>query len=199
MKQMTELVRNHSLEFVARQVVQRSLCYRNHAGLGGEPGGKRVDRMLAAHDIDIRHGHPRGDRHLLDNVEQAFLFPGGFPRQNLCAAVIPGNAVAVETLQLRDLKQRSPADHQCDRRQVDENVERVFGNGTDRLDRNFAGARIALLRFQNQRGHGRHEKMNRQKCQEQPEKIVDDQPDGFPLRLLLILEKIHYPLEKRMA
>ena len=62
-----------ALQLVAAQGFQRASRHRHHAIRRIPSRRKGVDPPLGVHDVDRRHAHAGGDRHLLDDVEQAPL------------------------------------------------------------------------------------------------------------------------------
>src|SRR5687767_10339773 len=70
---MTELVRNDSLELVARQELHRTCRDSDDGIFGPQSGDKRIDARLAIQNINCGDRHSRSDGHFLDDVLQLAL------------------------------------------------------------------------------------------------------------------------------
>ena len=70
---MAELVADDPLQLVAGKFLQGSAGDRDHRVVRGEARRERVDRVLVVENVDGGHVDPRGDRHLLDHVEEPVL------------------------------------------------------------------------------------------------------------------------------
>ena len=72
-KNVTELMRDDPLQFIARQKLHRAFRHSNHGVFRPKAGGKGVDAGFAIQHINRRHRNTRRDRHLLDDVLQFAL------------------------------------------------------------------------------------------------------------------------------
>ncbi len=70
---VAEFVRDHSLQLVAAQLLHRAAGDGHHGIAGREAGGEGIEAGFIIEHVDGGDGHPRGDGHLLDHVEQAAL------------------------------------------------------------------------------------------------------------------------------
>ena len=70
---VAELVRDHSLQLGAGQLLDGSLRHSDHSVVGCVSSCKRVDPLLARHQVDGWHRRAGGDRHLFDNVQDLAL------------------------------------------------------------------------------------------------------------------------------
>ncbi len=88
----------------------------------GASGGEGVDGILRVHHVDGRNGHARGDRHLLDEVEEAALVVVGRVQVDLAPAEAAGDDGATS----RELQGLAGRGEEDDRRRADR------GEGEDR-------------------------------------------------------------------
>ena len=65
---MAELVADHTLEFVARELAKASASDPYHRIARPKAGSEGVDGVFLQH-IDLRHGNSRGQCHFLHDVE----------------------------------------------------------------------------------------------------------------------------------
>ena len=65
---MTYLVCDHALQLISVQPTQKPRGYRYGGGFRVSAGCKGIGSSVG-YDIDLRHRHRGGDRHLFDNVE----------------------------------------------------------------------------------------------------------------------------------
>ena len=93
-KDVTEFVRDNSLQLVTVEGFQCSARHRNGCVAGSKTGGKRIDAHLLFQNIDIRNRHARGDGHFLDDVSQASPQWVLNVCRNQGAAHIEGNSTA---------------------------------------------------------------------------------------------------------
>ena len=83
---VAELVRDHALEFVAIQQFHAAARHADDGVIGCMTGGEGVDAAFIGQQVNGRHGHAGGERHLLDDVEQlAFVEVVGVGRDALTA------------------------------------------------------------------------------------------------------------------
>ena len=69
---MTELMGHHTLQFIAREVIDGALIDTDDRVVGGEPGGKRVDAGFG-NDVNGWYRNARSDGHLFNDVQQPAL------------------------------------------------------------------------------------------------------------------------------
>ena len=162
---MAELVRDHALQLVAVEPVQRATGHR-HGRVGrAVTGGEGVDPGLLFQHEQLGHRHPGGDRDLLDHVAQ--------PSQGGIAGILGHEAAAhlrghhrPAPTQRGDPVQRAQADH------------RQGGHGHERDRTPVAGEhQRGQVDRQHDPGHGQREQ------QHQPARAA-------PCRRLL-LEEVH--------
>jgi hypothetical protein len=67
---VAELVRDDALQLVAVEPLERAVRDRDRGVGGREPGGERVDALLAGQHVHLGHRRAGRDRHLLDDVPQ---------------------------------------------------------------------------------------------------------------------------------
>ena len=70
---VAELVADHPLQLVAAELPYASAGDTDHRITGREPRREGVDARLFLHHVDRRSRRPRGNRHLLDHVQNATL------------------------------------------------------------------------------------------------------------------------------
>ena len=121
---VAELVRDHALELVARQVADAAAGDADDRVARRVAGGEGVDPVLLVHQVDRRHGRARGDRHLLDDVEDLPLVGVGRLRRERPAAEHLGDGVPAAR-QRGDPVQAAAADQQQRPRRHDAEQGRV--------------------------------------------------------------------------
>ena len=72
-KNMTEFMGDHALEFVPVQFFQSAMGDHQHGFRGAEAGHKGVNRLFLVQNIKLRGGDAGGDTHFLHHIDQ-FLF-----------------------------------------------------------------------------------------------------------------------------
>ena len=70
---VAEFVGDDALQLIAIERVESALGHHHRGIRWRESRGERIDSPLGAEDVDPRHRHARGDRHLLDDVAQHAL------------------------------------------------------------------------------------------------------------------------------
>ena len=119
-----ELVPDHALQFVAVQMIERALG-DGDAGIARRmPRGKRIDGRLLLQHIDLRHGHARGDGHLLNDIAQPLARRVGGVAFDPYAAQRLGHDRAAAA-QLCGLEQARQTDHPDDEHRDHEQRVRV--------------------------------------------------------------------------
>ena len=110
---VAELVAHHALQLVAREPGERAARDDDHRLVGRIAGDQGVDRLLALQAVQRRHGDARGDRHLLDHVEQAPLGRAAVARLDVARAEQVGDRGA-SVPQLPDAPRRNRDDAASD-------------------------------------------------------------------------------------
>ncbi len=110
---VAELVGDHPLQLVARELGHRAAGDPDHRFGRREAGGEGVDLLLLVEQENRRHRHPGGQRHLLDHVEQLALVAVGAVGLQLAAAQQAGDrpAALVERQGLVDAADQDDAEH----------------------------------------------------------------------------------------
>ena len=67
---------DHALELVAVEVLERAARDGDRGVAARAPGRERVDARFLLEHVDLRNGQPGGERHLLDDVDEAALRAG---------------------------------------------------------------------------------------------------------------------------
>ena len=70
---VAELVRDDALKLGALEVLERAARHGDRRVGAREPGGECIDAGFLLEHVDLRHGQPRRERHLLDDVHEAPL------------------------------------------------------------------------------------------------------------------------------
>ena len=111
---MAELVADHTLQLVARQVGQAALGDGNDRVALSMSGGKGIDAFLRQ-NVHRRHGHARSDGYLLDHVEQPALFQVGGGAEHFLAVEHQRHRLAARS-ELRRLEEAAEWSRRAARR-----------------------------------------------------------------------------------
>ena len=107
---VAELVADHALQLVARELVERAAGDGDGGVAGRQPGGEGVEPRLVLEHVDGGHRDAGGDGHLLDDIEQLALAQvGGLRVDRAPAGALGDGGSAVP--HLRPLEERRQADH----------------------------------------------------------------------------------------
>ena len=183
-------MRDHALQFVAAEFLHRA-AGNGHDGVAGrEPGGECIQSGFSVEYIDGGDRHAGGDRHFLDDIEEAALMQiRGVGIQAAASDAFRHRGAA--GAELRPFVERSQSDH----------GERSGGHrGQHRRTEPFgflfvrvvAGAvRVRDVQQRHRRGVGQGDRANDGKTEEH------DQAGGAFARVFLGLEEVHRKKLKR--
>ena len=181
---MAELMGDDALQLVAVEVHERASRDRDR-GVGGTVSRcECVDAGLAVEHVDLRHGNPRGDRHLLDDVPEP-------PPQRIGRVGADSRAAEL----LRDLaaacreRHRAHETRYADRPQHD---DRAHDHG-DRVARErqvLAREQAAVLEREDRDGRDDDE-VDRDHDRDHRDDEKKDHPARLPPRRGLAREEVH--------
>ena len=184
---MTELMRDDALQLRPIESLQGTLCDGHRCVGRSKPGRERVDGLLLLQDEDLRRRRAGGDRHLLDNINQA---PAqGVPRvcRDRCAPKHMCDLTAASR-QGCDTEETGQEDKtRCD--DGDTEQQGPVGDQRRQLEASAGG----LVRIGEQCQQSGHEKRHRGHDHHDREQIQEHEHAGRPPRLLLPSEEVHRP------
>ena len=189
---MTELMRDNSLQFIARKMVEATPRNGNNGIAGGIARRKRIDGGLAFQHIHLGDRHAGGNRNFLDDVDEAAVFRVTRVGIDQHAAHVAGHFATTTgpqteaAIQARECdksnRRQACHDHQpqvvCQPVTVGKTQDEVFVSGT--------GC-----------NHGDN-KVNRSNNAHYGNNEEQDQIARISARPVLMLEKVHEPSERNL-
>src|SRR5207302_11141386 len=179
-EKMAELVRDDSLQFIAREKFHATARHADDRITGRVSGGKCIDSFLVLQDVDLRNWYSRGNRHFLDDIQQLSLVGIVCVRveqlaaQSRCegGAALRDFADFVEAAD--DDDQQSAGADGGKQFRIPQSVE-VVGWYMARTEEDCCQQNV---NDPDHRRHGRGE--------------IENQPPGFPSGMRLLFDKIHW-------
>ena len=178
---VAELVRDHTLQLVAAEVLDRAAIDSDHRVARRETSRKSVDARFLVEQIDGWHARPGGQRHLFDHVQQALLERVARVALQMPAAKLLGDrcAPAVQLHRLVQTADGDDGDRAADHEQEDFGLPPV------------KAARCVALLQAGERHRSHHGHVQRQNHQRHGDDEIENQKPRFAASRVLTPKKVH--------